>query len=442
MGLRYKSRLTKILGEISFVVKRSSEPSRDNYALFAIFCIINYQIPLFVFSPNQAHPYCWTFPLRILGQLLCVGLLLFSMIPRNLKVVRLLYWQTTLWFCLPILSTIMCLTQPSSYYWFGSFFLSILLLATLQNSRVFLISLLTGTSIGVVSYCVMESFSPLPFDKIFSFAYVVVFSGAVGLIFARRRESEIQEKIESLRKLSATMAHEMRTPLATISITSKIYEQYIGKVVKFYRMNRNGAMNDGLSIEPHILNYLETSPKDLYNNSRRNLLLIDMMLKKYRGVDGVKHLKKCSIKESINAAMAEYSFAPNESQVISIDEVKDFVFLADETLFIHIIFNLINNSLRHVPSPSPGAIKLWTTSSAHTNNLHFYDNGPGIPPHMQSDIFSLKTNSKDVFGSGIGLNFCYQAMRRFDGDIQCKSDGSSYTEFILFFPYVLEKETT
>lgn len=442
MALRYKSKLATIFSEASFAISHSPEPSRDNYALFAIFCIINYLVPLFVFFPSDGNPYSWTFSLRICGQLLCVGLLLFSLIPREMKILRALYWHATLLFCLPVLSTVMYFSQPESSFWYGSFFLSILLLATLENSRVFLISLLFGVAFGGLTYGLMENFSPLPFEKVFSFAYVVIFSSAVGLVFARKRESEIREKIESLRKLSATIAHEMRTPLATISITSKTYERYIGKIVKFYKEHRHHVSGEAPTIEPHILDYLETSPKDLYNNSRRNLLLIDMMLKKYRGVDGVKQLRKCSINECLNAALAEYSFAPNQSHVVSIDKVEEFTFLADETLFIHVVFNLISNSLRHLPSPYPGAIKLWTTSTAHANNLHFYDHGAGIPSHLLRDIFSLRTNYKEIFGSGIGLNFCYQAMRRFGGSIQCKSDGQTHTEFILTFPKLRAKVKT
>lgn len=434
MRIRFKSKVAKIFREVAFAIRHSPEPSRNCYALFAIFCITNYLIPLLVFSPSETNPYNWAFNFRIVGQLLCVGLLLFSSIPRELKIVRAVYWYVTILFCLPMLSTISCLLHPNSFFWFGSFCLSILLLAILQTSFVFFFTLLLGFLLGLLIFSIVDSFAPQSLPQVLSLIYVVLFSCGIGIVFARRRELETRDKIESLRKLTRTIAHEMRTPLSTISITSQTYERYIGRLVQFYRKNLNALPPGETPIEPYILDYLETSPKILYNNSRRNLLLIEMMIKKYRGVDEIEHLQRCSIKECINLAISEYSFAPNQSEVIAIEEFDDFVILADETLFMHIIFNLISNSLRHLANPTKGAIKVWSSSSATSNKLHFQDCGCGIAPHILDNVFLTKSGDGGIFGTGIGLSFCLQAMRRFGGSIECKSDSQTYTEVILIFP--------
>ena len=82
--------------------------------------------------------------------------------------------------------------------------------------------------------------------------------------------------------------------------------------------------------------------------------------------------------------------------------------------------NLIDNAIEAMD----GQGQIWVRTSQDNNYVlvEIADNGPGIPPEVQSRIFEPFFTTKGVSeGSGLGLNLVYRMVKRHHGDIHVDS---------------------
>jgi two-component system CAI-1 autoinducer sensor kinase/phosphatase CqsS len=141
----------------------------------------------------------------------------------------------------------------------------------------------------------------------------------------------------------------------------------------------------------------------------------------------------CSVQSCVDKAISNYPLTPEEAARIHWKKTEDFYFLGNEDLFIHVLFNLIKNSLRATAPLEDAKISIWINKTTGENALHVKDNGPGIAKQVMPNIFAHFITDTDN-GTGMGLAFCKMVMKSFKGEIICKSNINDGTEFILSFP--------
>lgn len=93
-----------------------------------------------------------------------------------------------------------------------------------------------------------------------------------------------------------------------------------------------------------------------------------------------------------------------------------------------ILINLFQNALEAVESKAnSGKIKVRTKSLSKTVVLTISDNGPGIPRHIQDNLFTPFNTSKD-HGLGLGLVIVKEILNDYGGKISVKSNaqGTSF----------------
>jgi signal transduction histidine kinase len=95
--------------------------------------------------------------------------------------------------------------------------------------------------------------------------------------------------------------------------------------------------------------------------------------------------------------------------------------------------NIIDNAIYALPQNG----ELIIESSSDSKNVHvkIIDNGPGIPPEIQSRIFDpFFTTKKIGEGTGIGLDLVMRIIKHHSGEIKVNSKPGK-TEFIVSIPY-------
>ncbi|HEX4046014.1 MAG TPA: HAMP domain-containing sensor histidine kinase, partial [Gammaproteobacteria bacterium] len=130
-------------------------------------------------------------------------------------------------------------------------------------------------------------------------------------------------------------------------------------------------------------------------------------------------------------------FFSGDKELIHLNIKEDFQFYGNELLTIHVLFNLIKNSLYYIKSARKGEITIWLTVNDSFNCLHFKDTGKGVSQEILPHIFDL-FYSKTSQGYGLGLAFCAMVMKSYSGHIKCESVEGSYIEFILKFLKIKE----
>jgi len=185
--------------------------------------------------------------------------------------------------------------------------------------------------------------------------------------------TETTQKINQMRALAGSIAHEMRNPLNAC----------YGCI---------DMLSDSIDSSQETLNLMR-------QEIDRANQLIGIILRNINDKPIDKsEFKSLSIRRCVEQAIKEYAFGPNEREKVSVNG-DDFEFIGSETLIIYTLFNLLKNALYYLHVRKDG--RLTIRIEPENKHLIIEDNGPGIPTAKISHIFdSFQTHGK---ASGTGL---------------------------------------
>lgn len=226
----------------------------------------------------------------------------------------------------------------------------------------------------------------------------------------------------------ASMSHEFRTPLNAISGISEML-LYI----------------PSLREKPEKL---EEYLNDIQTSSQHLTSLVDDVLDLARIETGNGQISaqvfdaETATKETIN------SFAGNISKtnatIDMINHCEDVLLYADPRSLRQVLMNLIGNSLKYGGDGVKILIELKAHSDENLMQVIVSDNGPGIPPELQSAIGQpfihahspyTKNNDEDgLHGAGLGFSIVCQLMKMNGGEIEIISDSDNGTQIITIWP--------
>ena len=226
-------------------------------------------------------------------------------------------------------------------------------------------------------------------------------------MFKKIKESSDQchAKIEQVKSLAGSIAHETRNPLAGIKGCCEL-------------------MKDNLN---QLIEYIDL----IYDSSSQGLAMIDMIMANIRdGEVDKSNFTDLSISDVVKKALKQFSYQNQQDRnLVSYDLSEDFVFRGDENMMIFVIYNLLKNALHY-----KAKIEIRTEVKSDGNYLYFKDYGPGIDKDKLELIFESFFTSGKKDGTGLGLPFCKRIMTAFDGEIICKYEVEKGTEFEMKFP--------
>jgi len=213
------------------------------------------------------------------------------------------------------------------------------------------------------------------------------------------------DKIEQVRSLAGSIAHETRNPLAGIKGCCELMKNNLNELIEYIDL--------------------------IHDSSSQGLAMIDMILNNIRdGNIDKSNFTDLSISNVVKKALKQFSYKNEEEKdLISLDLEQNFIFRGDENMIIFVIFNLLKNSLYY-----KSKFKIRTEAKADGNYLYFKDYGPGIEKDKLELIFESFFTSGKKDGTGLGLPFCKRIMTAFNGNIICKSEIGKWTEFEMKFP--------
>jgi two-component system NtrC family sensor kinase len=236
------------------------------------------------------------------------------------------------------------------------------------------------------------------------------------------------ERLASVGRLAAGLAHEIGTPLAIIG----------GRSEYLLRRSRSPEeLKDNLGVIRSQSDRIAAIVRQLLEFSRRREPVfqpVDLL----GLLENVKYLLAHQLREKdIRVETAGLNTLPKIS--------------ADPELLQQIFINLYSNSL-HALGPD-GVIKIGAEITArgiiqaspaagHRLRISFEDNGAGIAPEHIGRVFDPFFTTKDVGeGIGLGLSVSYGIIQEHGGDIQVESEPGSFTRFIIYLPTEQPKQS-
>ena len=182
----------------------------------------------------------------------------------------------------------------------------------------------------------------------------------------------------------------------------------------------------------------------LYNESRRLGHLVENVLsfaKLTRGkVRGRQDVGACSkLLPALFRTVEERLKKGGVSCHYTLDPRTTLITLRTDLLSVEqILSNLADNVIKYADAEHP-AVNINVLQTHRTLSIRFADNGQGIPPAQQKDIFrpfsrSAKSESGRKPGVGLGLALSRDLARSIGGDLSLEKSDSKGSTFLLTLP--------
>ena len=411
-------------------INKRAENFGIQYIAFGIFGLLNYPIYYLIWAYTGSHLY-ENLTLRLTATFLCFILLCKCFWPKKCLIWFGTYWYFTLLFCLPFFFTFMLLKNNAVNVWLMSTTVVIFWLLLLVDLISYILILVSGIFIA----CLVYALTKQPSSTISEHYYLGLSAQYIGAFmvitfFAYRKGYTEKAKISTVKALGSNVAHEIRTPLASIQMGTHLAHDTLVESAP-QQTDETVQLTLPKKRYDHLLNTLQNCQTEV--NAANTI--IDMLLNNIKTYqfDATK-FETLMIHDCIDEALQRYPLTPQQRCQITYTPENNFSFHGVKELMIFVLFNLLKNALAHAKNSNKINIKLWT-STRYKNQFHLKDFGCGMSPATKAKIFNA-FYSKRHRGTGLGLYFCQQVMQNFGGYIHCDSVEHEWACFTLTFPKI------
>lgn len=241
--------------------------------------------------------------------------------------------------------------------------------------------------------------------------YLIVFND---ITKSRRNEARLRrsENLASMTTMAAGVAHEIKNPLAAMSIHLQLLN-------KAFEKKECLTINDASR-------YINVLSEEV---DRLNSIVVDFLFA-VRPMD--TKLKLTSVSRKVNDICDFVEPELKENKVTLIREIKSTPKVElDINLFRQALLNIIKNAMNAIEKK--GSIKVSVKLSGDEVLISIKDTGKGMDEETQNKIFEPYFTTK-ASGTGLGLTVVYKVIKEHKGDIRVKSEKNRGSEFIISLP--------
>ncbi len=235
------------------------------------------------------------------------------------------------------------------------------------------------------------------------------------------KETQMQlinsEKMASIGQLVSGVAHEINTPLASISSNNKL----ISKILS----------SDNISSQQlEVLKDLNS----IDNEAASRISNIVKSLKRFVRLDEAE-FQEADINNEIDLTLKLLAHELKRNITV----VKKYAHLSPISCSVNMLnqvfMNLLVNACHSIPQDKQGQITISTLIENNCLLVKVKDNGCGIPKDVQSKIFNVGFTTKKIgLGTGLGLSISKKIIELHKGSISFVSEENIGTEFTVSIP--------
>jgi signal transduction histidine kinase len=234
------------------------------------------------------------------------------------------------------------------------------------------------------------------------------FDAMCAAIQESRRELIRQERIATIGRLSTSIVHDLRNPLAAI---------YGGAEM---------LMDEQLSSAQ-----VQRLAGNIYRSSRRMQELLQELVDTGRGRGTGAEM--CRLKEVVAAAYEVYAPAADAQSVTVRIQVPEEIELPLERARMERVFlNLIDNALGAMPAG--GRLEIAAEANGQSVVVRVEDTGPGIAPEVRLELFHPFVTAGKKNGVGLGLAFSHQTVLDHGGELWADPSPGPGAKFFIRLP--------
>ncbi|MBI3521268.1 MAG: HAMP domain-containing histidine kinase, partial [Bacteroidetes bacterium] len=247
---------------------------------------------------------------------------------------------------------------------------------------------------------------------LFSLVIIVVFYITIQSVLRQKKLNEVKNDFIN------NMTHELKTPIATISLAIDA-------------LNNPQVKHDEERFSKYTSILKEENQK--LNNHVEDVLQLALLEKGELQL----HRQKINVIEVIKTSINTHKLqiAKQNAQLIFVPQESQIMIMADEFHLLAVFNNLIDNALKY--SNQYCVIELSIYQTTDNIAISIKDNGIGISPDLHKKVFEKfyrvqSGNLHDVKGFGLGLSYVKSIIEQHGGSIELRSNNGS--EFIIKLP--------
>ena len=229
------------------------------------------------------------------------------------------------------------------------------------------------------------------------------------------RNLEYTQKLSSIGRLAAGVAHEINNPLSIINEKAGLlkdlveHDRYQDKD-KLLKMTAsiNQSVNRCKSITQRLLGFARQI------GVHYEMLDVNEVLK-----ETVGFLKKEAISKNLQTRYELNEEIPKIS--------------SDRGQIQQVFLNIINNAFAAVEPGGKVTLKTWEVDT-DTVAASISDNGTGMTDETIKQIFEPFFTTKKQYGTGLGLSITYGIVKKLGGDIKVRSELGAGSTFTIYLP--------
>lgn len=392
-------------------------PSRRRLQWLGIFTLVGHLLFLWLWTVVLPQPFeDWRVRLAI--ALTGLGLIFQPASkqadPRSMA----LYFSFVCWVQLPVFFIWMYWMNSGSAMWMATVATMFVVYYHLTDWRIATFGTLLGGLVAtLVAKVLLGALHPIPLEHLVVFVFSIVCAALLSLSSANLRRERLKHSLTVI----GIMAHELRTPLATLSLIAQAIraESQTNDALHAKRLQELATRTDALTraINHHIDLQMANARCDFSPNNA-DLLSAGQIVRK---------------------VVDEYPFGSRkERHCLRVVMHQDFWFRGSERQFVQVLNNLIKNAMHSLKSAqsrySYGDLHIELGMRGQVGRIQITDNGIGINSQQLGLIFEPFFSTANETGHGLGLAFCKQVIEQVQGQISVYSEPAMGATFIIQLP--------
>jgi len=247
------------------------------------------------------------------------------------------------------------------------------------------------------------------------------------------------EKMASLGKLVAGVAHELNNPISFVLGNVHAMQRYTTRLKTYLDAVHTGqdreslqALRAELRID-RILDDLAPLLAGAVEGSERTRDIVDG-LKRFSAADRDENVE-FNLSEAIERSVHWVTRAAPVNFSVTMDIPAGLLIVGSPGQIQQVLINLVQNASDATEGLSEPKLSISAESHADNIVILFRDNGPGIPEQALNKIFDPFYTTKPVGkGTGLGLSISYGIVERHGGELTVSNALQGGAEFRLTFP--------
>ncbi len=329
-----------------------------------------------------------------------------------------LYFSIVCWLQLPFFFVWMYWMNSGSAVWMATVAAMIVIYYHLTDWRIATLGSISGAlAASLLAINMLQVLPNVPLEH----CVVLLFAWASAALLALSSANLRRERLRQSLTVIGIMAHELRTPLATMAL--------IAQAIRI----------ESIAQDPRHEDRLEELATRMEALSRMINHHIDLQMANARYTFLPPSTELISARQLVNKVLEDYPFGSRrERQCVQLVQHADFWFHGSLRQFIQVLNNLIKNAMHSLKTAqsryASGDLRIELGMRGSVGRIQISDQGVGINPSQLKLIFEPFFSTANETGHGLGLAFCKQVVEAAQGTIMVTSEPAMGATFTLQLP--------